>query len=164
MAKVLKASWRRWRAHFLRNDPAHTKKSQQQNVIALINTTRAQETADPAHGLADCDRSAAREIAVADRPMIDTADHEVLTFIDFPKEHWVKIHSTNVLERLNDEQAPCRRCPHLPERKCDRASVGSAADGIDQCVRDPEAPHESRIAGGDARESAVSLPAVAAPA
>ena len=35
--------------------------------------------------------------------MMDEAEHEVLTFMDFPKEHWVKIHSTNVLERLNGE-------------------------------------------------------------
>ena len=34
--------------------------------------------------------------------MVDT-EHEVLTFLDFPKEHRVKIHSTNVLERLNGE-------------------------------------------------------------
>jgi putative transposase len=34
---------------------------------------------------------------------MDGAEHEVLTFMDFPKEHRVKIHSTNVLERLNGE-------------------------------------------------------------
>jgi putative transposase len=35
--------------------------------------------------------------------MMDGTEHEVLTFMDFPKEHRVKIHSTNVLERLNGE-------------------------------------------------------------
>ena len=35
--------------------------------------------------------------------MMDVAEHEVLTFMDFPKEHRVKIHSINVLERLNGE-------------------------------------------------------------
>ena len=35
--------------------------------------------------------------------MMDAAEHEVLAFMDFPKEHRVKIHSTNVLERLNGE-------------------------------------------------------------
>ena len=35
--------------------------------------------------------------------MMDDTEHEVLTFLDFPKEHRVKIHSTNVLERLNGE-------------------------------------------------------------
>ena len=35
--------------------------------------------------------------------MMDGAEHEVLTFMDFPKEHRVKIHSTSVLERRNGE-------------------------------------------------------------
>jgi len=35
--------------------------------------------------------------------MMVGVEHEVLTFMDFPKEHRVKIHSTNVLERLNKE-------------------------------------------------------------
>ena len=34
---------------------------------------------------------------------MDDTEHEVLTFLDFPEEHRVKIHSTNVLERLNGE-------------------------------------------------------------
>lgn len=34
---------------------------------------------------------------------MDGAEDEVLAFMDFPKEHRVKIHSTNVLERLNGE-------------------------------------------------------------
>ena len=34
--------------------------------------------------------------------MMDT-EHEVLSFLDFPKEHRVKIQGTNVLERLNGE-------------------------------------------------------------
>ena len=35
--------------------------------------------------------------------MMNDAEDEVLTFMDFPKDHRVKIHSTNVLERLNGE-------------------------------------------------------------
>lgn len=34
--------------------------------------------------------------------MIET-EHQLLTFMDFPKEHRAKIHSTNVLECLNGE-------------------------------------------------------------
>jgi len=33
--------------------------------------------------------------------MMDATEHEMLTFEDFPKERRVKIHGTNVLERLN---------------------------------------------------------------
>ena len=35
--------------------------------------------------------------------MMEAAESEVLAFMDFPKEHRVKIHSTNVFERLNGE-------------------------------------------------------------
>ena len=35
--------------------------------------------------------------------MMDDAEHEVLTFMDFPKEHRAKIHGTNVLEGLDGE-------------------------------------------------------------
>jgi len=55
--------------------------------------------------------------------MMDEAEHEVLTFMDFPKEHWVKIHSTNVLEATQRrDQAPRRRGRHLPQRERDPPS------------------------------------------
>ena len=102
-AKVLKASWQRCRVHFLRNALADANKSQRQMVFALINTIFAQETADAAHGqwrvVTDQLRAKLPKLAA----MMDVAEHEVLTFMDFPKEHRVKIHSTNVLERLNGE-------------------------------------------------------------
>ena len=103
VAKVLKASWQRCRVHFLRNALAYANKGQRQMVFALINTIFAQETADAAHGqwriVTDQLREKLPKLAV----MMDGAEHEVLTFMDFPKEHRVKIHSTNVLERLNGE-------------------------------------------------------------
>ena len=34
---------------------------------------------------------------------MDGAEHEVLAYMDFPKAHWLQIHSTNPLERLNAE-------------------------------------------------------------
>lgn len=34
---------------------------------------------------------------------MDAAEHEVLGFMDFPREHRAKLHSTNPLERLNSE-------------------------------------------------------------
>jgi len=103
IAKVLKASWQRCRVHFLRNALAYANKTQRQMVFALINTIFAQESADAAH-------SQWRIVVEQLRPkfpklaaMMDDAEHEVLTFMDFPKEHRAKIHSTNVLERLNGE-------------------------------------------------------------
>lgn len=34
---------------------------------------------------------------------MDGAEHEVLAFMAFPKDHRLKLHSTNPLERLNGE-------------------------------------------------------------
>jgi transposase-like protein len=103
VAKLLKASWQRCRGHFLRNALAYADKGQRQKVFALINTIFAQETADTAHEqwrvVSDQLRPELPKLA----GMMDDAEHEVLTFIDFPKEHRVKIHGTNVLERLNGE-------------------------------------------------------------
>jgi len=103
IAKVLKASWQRCRVHFLRNALAYANKGQRQMVFALINTIFAQETADAAHGQWRIVTDQLREKLPKLAAMMGGAEHEVLTFMDFPKEHRVKIHSTNVLERLNGE-------------------------------------------------------------
>lgn len=56
-AKVLSATWQRCRVQFLRDALAHAGKGQRQMVLALINTSFAQETADAAvtqwHTVAD---------------------------------------------------------------------------------------------------------------
>ncbi len=102
-AKVLKASWQRCRVHFLRNALAYANKGQRQMVFALINTIFAQESAEAAHGQWRVVVEQLRPKLPKLAAMMDEAEHEVLTFMDFPKEHRVKIHSTNVLERLNSE-------------------------------------------------------------
>ncbi len=35
--------------------------------------------------------------------ILEQAEHEVLAYMAFPKEHWGQIHPTNPLERLNRE-------------------------------------------------------------
>jgi putative transposase len=35
--------------------------------------------------------------------LLEDAEGDLLTFYDFPKEHWRQIYSTNPLERLNKE-------------------------------------------------------------
>ena len=34
---------------------------------------------------------------------MDDAEHDVLGYMAFPKEHWAQLHSTNPIERLNRE-------------------------------------------------------------
>jgi putative transposase len=103
VAKVLHATWQRCRVHFLRNALAYANKGQRQMVFALINTIFAQESADLAHKQWRVVTDQLREKFPKLAAMMDEAEHEVLAFMDFPKEHRVKIHSTNMLERLNGE-------------------------------------------------------------
>lgn len=35
--------------------------------------------------------------------LMDEAEHDVLAYMSFPKEHRAKLHSTNPIERLNGE-------------------------------------------------------------
>ena len=102
-SKVLKATWQRCRVHFMRNALAHANKTQRRMVSAAIATAFAQETAKAAHEqwrvVADQFRTSMPKLS----KLMDGAEHEVLSYMDFPRAHWLQIHSTNPLERLNAE-------------------------------------------------------------
>jgi len=89
--------------HFMRNALAHTNKTQRRMVSAAIATAFAQETAKAAHEqwrvVADQFRGSMPKLS----KLMDGAEHEVLSYMDFPRAHWLQIHSTNPLERLNAE-------------------------------------------------------------
>jgi putative transposase len=103
VSKVLKATWQRCRVHFMRNALAYAPKTQRRMVSAAIATVFAQETAATAHEqwrvVADQLRGKFPKLG----EMMDGAEHEVLAYMDFPRAHWLQIHSTNPLERLNAE-------------------------------------------------------------
>ena len=69
----------------------------------MINTIFVLDTAQAAsvqwRSVADQLRPKLPELAA----MMDDAEHEVLTFMTFPKAHRRQIHSTDPLERLNAE-------------------------------------------------------------
>ncbi len=103
VAKVFRATWQRCRVHFLRNVLAHAGRSGRRVVSAFIATAFAQEDAASA-------RAQWRQVADQLRPklpklatMLDASEEDVLAYMTFPKEHRVKIHSTNPIERLNGE-------------------------------------------------------------
>ena len=102
-SKVLKATWQRCRVHFMRNALAHAPKTQRRMVSAAIATAFAQATAATAREqwrvVADQLRAKFPRIGA----LMDSAEHEVLAYMDFPRAHWLQIHSTNPLERLNAE-------------------------------------------------------------
>lgn len=102
-SKVLKATWQRCRVHFMRNALAHAGKTQRRMVSAAIATAFAQETADAAHAQWQSVADQMREKLPKLAALMDSAEHDVLAFMDFPKAHRLQIHSTNPLERLNAE-------------------------------------------------------------
>src|SRR6185437_7569067 len=87
----------------MRNALAHAGKRSRRVVAAFMGTAFAQDNAAAA-------KAQWRKIADQLRPTVpklggfmDEAETDVLAYMSFPQEHWVKIHSTNGLERLNSE-------------------------------------------------------------
>ena len=103
VARVLHACWQRCRVHFMRNVLAHAGKSGRRVVAAFIATAFAQEDADTARAqwrqVADQLRAKLPKLAA----LMDEAEADVLAYMNFPKDHRAKLHSTNPLERLNAE-------------------------------------------------------------
>jgi len=103
VVKVLGASWQRCRVHFMRNALAHANKNGRRVVSAFIATAFAQGSADAAgkqwRQVADQLRAKLPKLAA----LLDEAEVDVLAFLNFPKEHWDKISSTNPIERVNGE-------------------------------------------------------------
>jgi putative transposase len=103
VTKVLCATWQRCRVHFMRNALAHAGKSGRRVVSAFIGTAFAQETAEAAstqwRAVADQIRPKVPKLAT----IMDEAEHDILAYMSFPKEHRTKLHSTNPIERLNGE-------------------------------------------------------------
>ncbi len=101
--RILGATWQRCRVHFMRNLLAHAGKQGRRVVSAFVATAFAQDDAEAAAAqwrlIADQLRPKASKLAA----LMDEAQHDVLAYMSFPKEHRVKLHSTNPLERVNGE-------------------------------------------------------------
>jgi transposase-like protein len=87
----------------MRNALAHAGKSSRRVVAAFMGTAFAQDTADAAktqwRKIADQLRTTLPKLG----RFMDEAETDVQAYMSFPPEHWVKLHSTNGLERLNGE-------------------------------------------------------------
>ena len=99
VAKVFNASWQRCTIHFMRNVAAHTGRKGKRVVAALIATAFAQPDAKAAktqfRAVADQIRPKVPKLA----ELMDHAETDVLAYMDFPQQHWVKLHSSNPIER-----------------------------------------------------------------
>ena len=96
--RILGATSQRCRVHFMRNLLAHAGKQGRRVVSAF-----AQDDADSAKAqwrlVADQLRPKVPKLAA----LMDEAEHDVLAYMTFPREHRQKLHSTNPIERLHAE-------------------------------------------------------------
>ena len=104
IAQVLSgASWQRCRVHFMRNLLSHVPRGDQSIVAAALRTIFAQ----PSQAAASRQLQAVYEAMLSRWPqaaqVLQQAEHDILAYMTFPSEHWTRIYSTNVLERLNKE-------------------------------------------------------------
>jgi transposase-like protein len=103
VTKVLRATWQRCRVHFARNALAHAGKAQRRIVSAWIGTAYAEADAEGARrqwrSVADQLRPKVPKLAA----LMDSAEEDVLAYMNFPAAHRPKLHSTNPIERLNGE-------------------------------------------------------------
>jgi transposase-like protein len=101
--RVLNASPQRCRVHWMRNLLAHAPAKQRPAVIAMIKTIFAQETKAEAVTQWNTVADALREKQPKRSALMDASREDVLAYMDFPREHWSQIASTNPVERLNRE-------------------------------------------------------------
>jgi putative transposase len=101
--RVFHAGLQRCRVHWTRNLLAHAGAKQRAAVAAMIRTIFTQETKAEAFAQWDKVADALRDKHDRLGALMDAAREDVLTYMDYPKEHGAQIASTNPLERVNKE-------------------------------------------------------------
>ncbi len=95
--------WQRCRVHFARNLLQCVPKAHQGMVTAALRSVFAQETAQEIESRWDDLATSLAERFPKAAALMHEAREDVLAFRHFPKDHWRKIWSTNLLERVNEE-------------------------------------------------------------
>ena len=97
------ASWQRCRVHFMRNLLAripHRDKKEVADAVRLVFEQPCRQSAeDQLRHLAERMDPIYPKAAA----LLLEAEADILAYKSFPKEHWRRIHSTNLVERLNKE-------------------------------------------------------------
>ena len=98
------AKYQRCTVHFYRNIMSSVPRNRIREVTMMLKAIHAQESKEAA-------RKKAREVVEKLREMklnaaskkLEDGIEETLTYMDFPSQHWLKIRTNNVIERLNRE-------------------------------------------------------------
>lgn len=98
------AKYQRCTVHFYRNIFSVTPRKHMREVTRMLKAIHAQESKEAA-------RKKARDVVEKLRSMrlneaakkVEDGIEETLTYMEFPSQHWLKIRTNNVIERMNRE-------------------------------------------------------------
>ena len=96
-------SWQRCRVHFMRNAASKLPKAVLAKYLERLKQVFQEETKAEAKKLMKALADETRKKYPRFAAVLDEGMEDVLAFMAFPREHWRRIHSTNVLERENRE-------------------------------------------------------------
>ena len=144
------AKYQRCTVHFYRNVFSVTPRSKVKLVAKMLKAIHAQESKKAAREKAKAvvEELRSMKLKEAAKKVEDSID-ETLTYCDFPSEHWTRIRTNNVIERLNREiRRRTRVVGSFPDGKlCSHAGLCPAAP----CGRHPvgqQEVHEYEASGG----------------
>jgi len=136
--------WQRCRVHFARNLLQCVPKAHQGMVTAALRSVFAQEGAAEIESRWDDLAASLAERLPKAAALMHEAKEDVLAFRHFPKDHWRKIWSTNLLERVNEEIKRRKGCRHLPQRRRDHTPCRGGAAGAARALAAGGSPHVLR--------------------
>jgi putative transposase len=98
------ATWQRCMVHWYRNVMSVVPKGKVKEVMAMLKAIHAQEDRQAAHDKARlvADKLDTMRLSQAATVVRDGVD-ETLSYMAFPREHWTRIRTNNVLERIMRE-------------------------------------------------------------
>ena len=98
------AKYQRCTVHFYRNLFSVVPRSKVKLVAKMLKAIHAQESKAAAREKAKLVIAALREMKLKEAAAkVESGIEETLTYADFPFEHWTRIRTNNVIERLNRE-------------------------------------------------------------
>jgi transposase-like protein len=98
------ATWQRCMVHWYRNVMSVVPKGKVREVMAMLKAIHAQEDRQAARDKASvvADKLVAMRLSQAATIVREGVD-ETLSYMAFPREHWIRIRTNNVLERIMRE-------------------------------------------------------------
>jgi transposase-like protein len=98
------ASWQRCMVHWYRNVMSVVPKGKVKEVVAMLKAIHAQEDRQAARDKAQAvvEKLEVMRLAQA-ATIVRTGVDETLSYMAFPREHWTRIRTNNVLERIMRE-------------------------------------------------------------